>query len=804
MSELNRQMTYLQLVRECLRIEIPLIQRDYAQGRNSESSVRDAFLDTLYDKLTLPPNDPSLPLNLDFIYGSVEDATNSSSCFLPLDGQQRLTTLHLIHWYAAWKDDALDDYRIRLTKGNKSRFSYTVRPSSTEFFEALLHSPPAGKPEEKSSPRKLIEDQPWFYLYWRLDPTIQAALDMLDAVHSKFSAVDALYNRLTDEEYPAITFQLLQLKDFGLSDELYIKMNARGKPLTPFETFKARYEDHLKEQFGEERLPDDTDGWSVSQFFAHRMDGRWTDLFWSYRSTLNKKLGVVFDHKVMNLLWAVARVCLSTQSPAFIEHTKLLSNKALSVDYDGFKRRGWLTKNFAYKLIYLLEAWSGGDEKLRPVLSSTRYFDEAAFFKKATDSPDSFSYAELIQFSAFISYLRHHHGKVQSEEFQNWMRVVFNLSTNSEFRDPSEFQRALRGIRIMLPSANEIIKYLSALKLIPALGFSHQQIREEKLKANLILGHLGWRDRIDRAEGHGYFKGQIEFLLDFCGAMVRPDQLQIGEWNDATHEEVQRRFDDYLEKAKLMFNNSGLKIQGRYLWQRALLATGDYLLDTGKNFSLLTDNPDYRDSWRRYLQLVPTDKSPLRHYIRKLWDQLKTSELLSSQLQRIIDEAGDVEEWRRVILHHPDVIAYCDLCEIRWEGNPEKIYLLKTTQMNGAHAELFTYALWLDMRDEGWADDLIPLKMCDYYFPISKANEPHIRLSYSVGDTRVLFEIHSGGFGFQIIVRQSQLIDLPNVSSTLVSDADFTELPTVLRRNCARDAIREALMSIASLLKTVA
>ena len=40
--------------------------------------------------------------------------------------------------------------------------------------------------------------------------------------------------RLTDTEHPAITFQLLDLENFGLSDDLYIKMNARGKPLTNF------------------------------------------------------------------------------------------------------------------------------------------------------------------------------------------------------------------------------------------------------------------------------------------------------------------------------------------------------------------------------------------------------------------------------------------------------------------------------------------------------------------------------------------------------------------------------------------
>ena len=48
------------------RIEIPLIQRDYAQGRQGESveRIRRDFVDALYDAV-MPGGDP---ISLDFIY----------------------------------------------------------------------------------------------------------------------------------------------------------------------------------------------------------------------------------------------------------------------------------------------------------------------------------------------------------------------------------------------------------------------------------------------------------------------------------------------------------------------------------------------------------------------------------------------------------------------------------------------------------------------------------------------------------------------------------------------------------------
>ena len=119
-------------------IEIPPIQRDYAQGRKSEKidNIRTKFINSMHKSLK-----NNEPLRLDFIYGkiygirneeehrrnkqaidsllrSVKDYASSIDLtfneldirdkspnkedliyLIPLDGQQRLTTLFLLHWY---------------------------------------------------------------------------------------------------------------------------------------------------------------------------------------------------------------------------------------------------------------------------------------------------------------------------------------------------------------------------------------------------------------------------------------------------------------------------------------------------------------------------------------------------------------------------------------------------------------------------------------------------------------------------------------------------------------------------------
>jgi hypothetical protein len=76
-------------------------------------------------------------------------------------------------------------------------------------------------PKDISSVGKLLEDQPWYFLHWRLDPTIQSVLVMLDSIHGMFAPESGLFARLVDEENPAVTFQLLPLKHFGLTDDLW-------------------------------------------------------------------------------------------------------------------------------------------------------------------------------------------------------------------------------------------------------------------------------------------------------------------------------------------------------------------------------------------------------------------------------------------------------------------------------------------------------------------------------------------------------------------------------------------------------
>ena len=246
-------------------VEIPLIQRDYAQGRNTESvkRIRDNFLNTLVG--ALQPGKP--PVDLDFIFGDVE----TSGRFYPLDGQQRLTTLFLLHCYLAW--------RIGVPGKEQpwARFSYATRPGARTFCAFLV----AARPDFSIALSAWIRDQAAYLPTWEYDPTIQSMLTVLDSLHQKMVEMgiadfQLAYDRLLDRHDPAIRFHLLPMKANKLTDTLYIKMNSRGKPLTRFENFKAHFEALLKAA-----------GHRQAEDFSKNVDTHWSDILWEYRGSDN-------------------------------------------------------------------------------------------------------------------------------------------------------------------------------------------------------------------------------------------------------------------------------------------------------------------------------------------------------------------------------------------------------------------------------------------------------------------------------------------------------------------------------------
>jgi len=717
-TQSGERLTFYQLFNEKrYHIEIPIIQRDYAQGRDSAFEVRNMFLDALYDYL----EENTKYRDLDFVYGSLLDENSKTDTrFIPLDGQQRLTTLFLLHWYLANKDEKIENFRQVLSKGKKSKFTYETRTSSREFCDSILNNDidlsnllksdidDNGK-DKKNALSKSIRDSCWYFLSWDNDPTIKSMLVMLDAIHEKFQNSKEYFERLTSIDNPVITFQFLNLKEFKLTDDLYIKMNSRGKPLTPFENFKAKFEQLINKTVftgapnyrltfndKEKIVP-------VQEYFSHKIDTDWTNLFWSYSKDDQNP---IFDDRLMNFVRATTINHYSnTSNDSNINNNVkfLIDKKNELISFKQYTDWKCFDENYIIDLIEILDLLKNGDGEAKKYLKDLFYYDEGFIFNKVIENNfDNFS--QRIQFYAYCQYLIYWQSDVGLD---NWMRIIHNLSENTIYNREEEYIRSIKSITKLLPNSNDILKYLSTDR--PIEGFNGQQIQEERIKALLIGKGENWKSAIYEIEQHDYFRGQIGFILKFSGIQ---DYYQSNSnkcsWLIDEDVVYYNLFKSYTQKAKAVFAINGIKEFKNFAWERALLTKGNYLLQENRNQSLLINGKDRDISWKRLLRGSEKNEEYFetrRNLVKQIFDdpEFNLKNIENSLNDIIVKSNNAINDWRKNFIELSSNLEYLGPKKYIRFYSEHLIYLLSRERMSGSHCEYYSYSFFHKH-----------LKLCDF------------------------------------------------------------------------------------------
>jgi len=512
-------------------IEIPIIQRDYAQGRANKEKVRNLFLNAL--KSALIGN----PIELDFIYGSEEN-----NVLKPLDGQQRLTTLFLLHWFVANKSGELDVAKKRLLK-----FTYETRTSSREFckelidknidFKNLIQLNDEKRITIENQLSETIKDASWFVISWNNDPTISAMLIMLDAIHEKFNDSTDLWQKLieTEEDIRPITFLYIKLENFGLSDDLYIKMNARGKALTPFENFKSRFGRHIENSGWEKELN------NPKEAFIHKIDTVWTDLFWDYREKNEKKDedgNLIFEYKIddklINFITGVTlnyyAQSLEIQSNKEEEEKvrKELQDKGKHITDSALKRErierrmvvlfnnpneividDFMTKEAFEYLEKCLNVYTQNNfAELKSDVELWKYCINTLF--EDIIHNEKSEWQNRVVFYAQTTYLLNN--SFDKNTFNDWIRVARNIVENSTIDSAATFISAINLIQELSIGCSDIYNYLS--NNTTKARHAEEQVKEETRKAKLIVNDIDVKEIIFELEDTSFCKGSINWCLE--------------------------------------------------------------------------------------------------------------------------------------------------------------------------------------------------------------------------------------------------------------------------------------------------
>lgn len=641
-----------------------MVQRDYAQGRTSVdvNRVRNRFLTAIKNYLLQPDNNHEV-MKMDFVYGETENVWSKTETnklekivVTPLDGQQRLTTLFLLHWYAAKKETNLlpEDYDFL------EHFTYDIRPSSRDFCSHLL----AFTPSFGSSIKEQLIDQYWFTGDWHNDPTILSMLTMLDAIKDKFSDVDNLWGLLTGAD-DRIVFFFLPLAENGLSNELYIKMNSRGKKLTPFEHFKAEFED-LYERDSEE-----------SMVINHKFDVEWADMLFSYRDNddLTDKEFMRYFFYISHILCYQQSIKKSTdefelikllyqESPNAAQNRKFFE-KAMDCWFQVKNKFGTIGRFFAK---YLTQS-TYEEGKVVTYKTIKEYHTSQNFFHaciKLYLVNNNFSYSDFLFLFGIITYLLNK-TEIGEPAFIDRLRILRNLIWNSnsgEIRGDSDYMKDL------LTEVEELM--LNGI-----------------IKTNLKHGFNGFQE----AEENDKIIRKIEMSPEELERMYKYEDhpLIYGYVSGLGYEHL-----DLTDTFYDVFDNNSY--QSIHL---ALISIDDYMQSDNTRYYMTNSN---RSTWTQLLH-----KSRNRNNFEqsmsvliKLLEMVRNGKSITDIRDSFIKDQEQKQKytWRYYFAKYPDMLRGAD-GELVWDDSSD--YLCTTLnkhQFNGQHWNSFLNVIYQKIAKE--------------------------------------------------------------------------------------------------------
>ncbi|WP_172805263.1 DUF262 domain-containing protein [Aquiflexum balticum] len=803
------------------KIEIPVIQRDYAQGRKSSriNPIRKKFIKDLIDAL----KDFSKSIHLDFVYGrvggknqklvfaknkeaienillavkgyadqcnidfdpkiKVPDTINDSinSNFIPLDGQQRLTTLYLLHWYIL-KRIEVDDKEVTLSQ--LKGFSYKTRNSTKEFCTFLITTGTFLNFEKDKSITKSIEESPLFYSIWKKDPSVQGMLTTLEEIHDLLKSVDdnsliIYWTNLTKNRN--ITFDFLDLDDYEQTDELYVKMNARGKQLTDFEHFKSWLHEYTK-----------SNGIKISESkWSDKIDTKWLDLFWKNKPENTFEVDALIYNfiKSINLYEYITRTPKEPknkeQQSGIVINKELIEKIRESNEDKGFisvaefeDSKFFSSESLDFTFSCLTKLYDIDLGQLHDNLKNITLFPFLGNANKEAKLPfiflsDNFnpSLPDRVFYYAFLIFISDNSIDLSeietTEQLKQWMRICRNIIYNTYIQNPDNFIDAVKAINELSVHKCEIEKAISTENF--SIKFFDSQLKEEIKKIEYFDKSDKWKMKIIEIENHTYFYGQIDFIFNLLDN--QNDYLQ---------------FEFYCDKLSKIFNQLEAN---NFLFHRLLLSKGIYLVNSNSKYSFCESNAGSlrvrQDNWRK----VFNDETKLK-YLKAVLDETTSLDISDSSLVNYSKQT-----WESFFIDKKYIqnISYLQNRLIDWQ-NVWDIKLLEKLTLIGKHGDLYSYSLYLDLKIEK-----SHIKYISVNGRRSESNKPKIEIELN-NETVILFyepNFNSENCAFVIEFGSTKFDD----------NSEFIKMDKMMVYSMNKSRVAEeygkALIAISKLLKSI-
>lgn len=482
------------------RVVIPGIQRHYVQGANNPKaeSVRKQFIKEIFTAIEKKQNE----FNLHFIYGPIN--TNGEDSFVPVDGQQRLTTLWLIARYAAEKaESSARKDLLRLL----SRFTYEDRINAKRFCQALTCEDSRWDITQDPNPNILCQD--WFVDYWKEDETVASMIRMLSTIHEEWNKHQ---DSITAEDIlEAIASKIrFELKIDAFGDDIYMKMNARGLQLTQWENFKGKFSEDLcedKKEWWVKEMEELSNRFFTCSDEQHELpDNAFFALYARIIAYEARESGVDCGNGIKELAaYTHNHNTWSQIELPFVPYS----------DFSGITNNESIASTVADTCVKMIKTVLGNDQNIVPYFGDSKLFD--TFFHPQNGNELDFTLCCYEYFKKFDN--------IETKDFLKALRLMWNILENVD----KQYEEPDNRVKLVKKFIDLKDQTLYSPQIKEKIGSNApEQAKEEAEKAVQMHRNdqsmpsdwnedkLGlwrdWNDAIEKAENWAFFHGSIRFL----------------------------------------------------------------------------------------------------------------------------------------------------------------------------------------------------------------------------------------------------------------------------------------------------
>ena len=579
--------------------------------------VRKLFIKEIFTAIEEKQNE----FNLHFIYGPIN--TDGEDSFVPVDGQQRLTTLWLIARYAAEKAEPSDRKDLLSLL---SRFTYEDRINAKRFCQALTCEDSRWDFTQDPNPDILCQD--WFVDYWKEDETVASMIRMLSTIHEEWNKHQ---DTITAEDVlEAIASKIrFNLKIDAFGDDIYMKMNARGLQLTQWENFKGKFSEDLcedKKEWWVKEMEELSNRFFTCSDEQHELpDNAFFALYARIMAYKARESGVDCGNSIKQLAAYTHNTWSQIELP-FVPYS----------DFSGITNNESIASTVAATCVKMIKTVLERYQKIVPYFGDRTLFE--TFFHPKNKNDLDFTLCCYEYFKKFDN--------IETKDFLKALRLMWNILENVpdnrvelvkkiiDLEDKTLYSRQIKKIigsnapKQAEEEAEKAIQMDCNDQSIPS-DWNEETLGQWK----------GWNDAIEKAEECAFFHGSIRFL-----------------YRNSNGEKPWENFATKLSNCMDLFTKDGLSEEKK-------VKANQVLISHCKEWDDIRRKPVFdtkKESWKQVL----TDSS-LSEYVNGLL--LSPNEIVDNHneiIQILIDDAI----WKNLIKETPGY-------ELEWKANSPSLWL---------------------------------------------------------------------------------------------------------------------------------